>query len=453
MPKPRTNVPTNVVTNMEVSSSASSKDSPKSVTSPNRKKPIPEPRSALNSSQVTSPQQRNKLSKENIVKNETHAMSKSHHLSSSSITQTLKNYLPEVPKPGAIVQPVPTSEFQSFRRCQKSTSVHSSLNRRDSSNSTSSVESPVSMRQSNKQQPLLQRHSALTSVTSASGLATTQESKRTPEVKSETTKTTTASKGKSASHLPEYVNTTPPAVPARNPPNIAGKHSSHRITSEEQLPLPHSFAPTSTSRKVPPSEILQYSKQPSSRRFSGEYASIHPSELLDGATIVTAMPHVGRRSSAESSGNNFSKEHVKVGRRSSNPFPPPPPPQIISPKQSSTSSSFPYYVSDIYNDEFQENPKVYNSRETGASVIVTSNYPELHASSSNDSVVSQSNSVHSPTIHNTSKTKKDISTPSTPPIQQNKFDLPPQFTPCTYTVHNINQGKSKLSKKDSGKKS
>ena len=203
MPKPRTNVPTNVVTHMEVSSSASAKDSSKSVTSPNRKKPIPEPRSALNSSQVTSPQQSNRLPKGNIVKSEQHAMSKSHHLSSSSITQTLKNYLPEVPKPGAVVQPVPTSEFQSFRRCPKSTSVHSSLSRMESNDSTSSVESPVSMRQSNKQQQIVQRHNAVTSVTSASGLTTTQESKCSPEVKSVTTKTPTTSKEKSASHLPE----------------------------------------------------------------------------------------------------------------------------------------------------------------------------------------------------------------------------------------------------------
>ena len=443
MPKPRTQVPTNVVTGIDLSTS---KDSSKCITSPNRKKPIPEPRSALNSSQVTSPQQGNKLAHENMVKSDNHCISKSNHLSSSSITKTLKHYLPEVPKPGTTVQPVPTSEFQSFRRCSKSTSVNSSLNKADSSNITSTAESLItmSMRQSNKQQPQLQRYNALTSTQSAASSITNHESASKKDMKPESPKNPTSSKARSASLLPEYVNTTPPAVPARNPPYLMSNSSSHRPISEERVPSNSSFAITGTSRKLP-SEILQYSKQPSSRRFSGDYASIPSAESFDCSSLVTPMPHVGRRSSAGPSTNQSSKEHASVGRRSSNPLPPPPLPQIASPIQSPIPSSFPYYVSDVY----KEKTSIQQSHEIGTSNSSLSKYPELVAPSSNDSASYNISSVYNPNskaIRNMSSSSPPLTIPSNP-------ELPPPFTPCTYKVQNTNQGNSKLSKKDSVKKS
>ena len=445
MPKPRTQVPTNVVAGIDTSNS---KESSKSITSPNRKKPIPEPRSALNSSQITSPTQEHKLPHEKIAKCENNGISKSHHLSSSSITKTLKNYLPEVPKPGTVVQPVPTSEFQSFRRFSKSTSVNSSLNKADLINLTNAAESLMTkpLHQSNKYQPQLQqRHETLKSTHSEASSINNHESASKKNLKPESPKNLTTSKGKSASHLPEYVNTTPPAVPARNPPYLMPNSTSHGQISEEQVPIDSSFVITGTTRK-PPSEILQHSKQPSSRRFSGDYASIPTSESFDGSSHVTPVPPAGRRSSAGSGSSHSSKEHATVGRRSSNPLPPPPLPPMVSSIQSPIPSSFPYYVSDVYKEE----ASIQLSHEIDTSTISSSsNYPEFATSLSNEGAPSNINSAYN---HN-SKIVRNISSSSPPTIKPSNPELPPPFTPCTYSVQNINQGNLKLSKKGPVKKS
>ena len=69
MPKPRTQVPSSTNASNETTS-GSLRESTKAVTSPNRKKPIPEPRSAMKSPQITSPNLGNKFTQEDNLKNE-----------------------------------------------------------------------------------------------------------------------------------------------------------------------------------------------------------------------------------------------------------------------------------------------------------------------------------------------------------------------------------------------
>ena len=430
MPKPRTQMPPHpLTTSMDPNISISSKE--KSITSPNRKKPIPEPRSGLNSSQATSPHNRPQLTQDN-TKIETNFSFKSHNLSSSSITKTIKNYLPEVPKPGATVNPVPTSEFQSFRRSSKSTtSVPSVLNKGDPDNAIkSTLDAPITT-PTQKQYPPLQRHNALSGTLSGSSAITSiQSSDSSNELKNNSPKPLFPSKNKTSPYLPEYVNTTPPAVPARNPPSVVGLSSSTRPMTDERLSSNTvTAASNGSSRKSnATAEMLQHSQQPSSRRFSGDYVSIQSSELNDSSRLVTPMAvHGGRRSSAESNMNKTTTKetHVNVGRRSSNPLPPPPPlpPMGSSNHQSPVPMSFPYYVSDLYEDEIKEHPSIQNSQE------------QLSTSTSN----------------NTSRAIKNMSCPqSSSRTTTNNSDLPPSFTPSTYKVYNINQGKPT---KDASKKS
>ena len=164
--------------------------------SPNRKKPIPQPRTGPavpgptnKSKQSTSPQK-------NTLK-------------------SLKNLLPDKPA----VQPVPTAEFQSFRR------VHPT--------------SPSSL------------PPAPTHPESAHPVKT-----RKAKVTTEPNPTATGAA------MPEYVNTTPPAVPARNATAAAAGQKN----------------PSRTGSR---SEILQQAKKPSSRRFSG-------AGLVEGSAAVTA---------------------------------------------------------------------------------------------------------------------------------------------------------------------
>ena len=442
MPKPRTQVPSSGVTGDAPQGSL--KDPTKSITSPNRKKPIPEPRSAMNSSLVTSPQQGTKFTQDDHLKSEGHGSSKSHNLSSSSITKAFKNYLPDVPKSGHIVQPVPTSEFQSFRRSSKSASVQSSANTVESKGIVESSQ-VGSVRQSNKSQPQLQRHSAVTSSISMSS-NTSQDLSSAMETKQETVKSPTPAKGKSTSYLPEYINTTPPAVPARNPSFFTRKNSTGKAYGDDQM----ACSQNDTSRKLPTSEILQNTKQPSSRRFSGDYVSINSSESLDGLAVATPMPYVGRRSSTESSSHKLSKEPSAVSRRSSNPLPPPPPPPHILSTSESQVPSFPYYVSDVlYKGDCKDKSVNKNPHYTETLPSTTLNYPEF--SPSNNSATSYPDSVYNQMGTSASPSIKSVCSPPPSMITSNPV-LPPPFTPGTYNVTNISQGKGKLSKKDSVKK-
>ena len=443
MPKPRTQVPSSAIANVETTS-CSLRDSGKSIISPNRKKPIPEPRSAMNSPQITSPQQGNKFTQDEYVKNEGFGSSKSHNLSSSSITKTIKSYLPEVPKSGHIIQPVPTSEFQSFRRSSKPASSQPSANLVESKGVLDS--SMVgSTRQSNKSQPLLQRHNAVTSSISLASNTSTDLSSAN-EITQEGMKVFTPSKGKSTSYLPEYVNTTPPAVPARNPSFFGRKNSTGKAHGEDLMSSPQN----DTNRKLITSELLQNTKQPSSRRFSGDYVSINSGESIETSLAVTPMPYVGRRSSTESSTSNFPKEQTTVSRRSSNPLPPPPP--ILSPNESKVPS-FPYYVSDVYQGEYTDksiskNPHHHHHHHAESLNSSTLNYSEL--SSSGNPVSSNPNTVYNPMGTSASAAIKSIRSPPASK-KPNNPELPPPFTPSTYSIHDV--GKGKLTKKDSVKKS
>ena len=445
MPKPRTQVPSSAIANVETTP-CSLRDSGKSIISPNRKKPIPEPRSAMNSPQITSPEQRNKFTQDEFLKNEGYGSSKSHNLSSSSITKTIKSYLPEVPKSGHIVQPVPTSEFQSFRRSSKPASTQPSANLVESKGVVDS--SMVgSTRQSNKSQPLLQRHNAVTSSISLASNTSTDLSSAN-EIGQEGMKVLTPSKGKSTSYLPEYVNTTPPAVPARNPSFFGRKNSTGKAHGEDLM----QSSQNDTNRKLLTSELLQNTKQPSSRRFSGDYVSINSGESIDTSLAVTPMPYVGRRSSTESSTSNFPKEQTTISRRSSNPLPPPPP--ILSPNESPKVPSFPYYVSDVYQGEYidksiNKNPHHHhpNAESLNSSTL---NYSELSPSS--NPISSNPNAVYNPMGTSASTAIKSICSPPASK-KPNNPELPPPFTPCTYSVHDIGKGKGKVTKKDSVKKS
>ena len=430
-------------------SSTPSKEQSKSITSPNRKKPIPEPRSALSTPMVTTPETRNNQTlQENPIKNENTGLSKSHHLSSSSITRTLRNYLPEVPKTGTNVQPVPTSEFQSFRRCPKSTSAHSSLIKTDLNCLTSGTEASMvcSTRQKLHEQPTIQTHKD--SVNSQLGSTPTNRKSSSSKIKRDVQQNIIASKATCASALPEYVNTTPPAVPARNPPLVTSNQSSNTTTSpEEHIAFKNSITANFTPRKLPHSEMLQQSQKPSSRRFSGEYASIPPSELLDGLSLNAPIPQIGRRSSAETSTNNVQRDHALAGRRSSNPLPPPP--VYVTPEDSANPTSFPYYVSDVYKENYEKKSSVPECFESGIPTSASCNQKIFSDTvrGSPPNVTSMSTiASRDPKMTNTSKAIQNI-TPLPPHVPLNNPDLPPSFTPGTYTVHDINQGKSKGHKK------
>ena len=441
MPKPRTQVPSSTNATNETTS-GSLKESTKAVTSPNRKKPIPEPRSAMKSPQITSPNQGDKFTQEDKLKNDSLGSSKSHNISSSSITKAIKSYLPEKPKSGQIIQPIPTSEFQSFRRSSKPAPAQTSVSKIES---MSVGELPIvsSTRQQNKSQPLLQRHNAVTSSLSlASNNSTDLSSVK--EVNQETIKVMTPAKEKSTSYLPEYVNTTPPAVPARNPSFFGRKNSTGKTQGDEQI----QSSPSDGNRKFQTSEILQNTQQPSSRRFSGDYVSINSSESFDGSLAVTPMPYIGRRSSTESKTNNLSKEQKAVSRRSSNPLPPPPPPPLLS-SNGSQVSSFPYYVSDVYQSDYTDKSGAMPPQHSSTINPTPLNYSELSAISNTNT--SYHDSLYYPKGTGAPQAIKSVCSPP-PSMIPNNPDLPPPFSPGTYNVHNMSQGKEKLTKNDSIKK-
>ena len=151
---------------------------------------------------------------------------------------------------------------------------------------------------------------------------------------------------KPAAPAVEYINTTPPAVPARNParptPDGAGQ-------------------PKTPSRR--PSELLQQSKQPSSRRFSVEITSPEGeapyNKGLKPRRPTPLLGHIPRRSSMEHNNSFSSTSSIDMDRRSSIP-PSSNPPQMPNSAPPTKDLTIPYYVSDVVSLALpdQDNPPV-----------------------------------------------------------------------------------------------
>merc|ERR1719295_109235 len=357
MPKPRTQLSSSTSV---VAASVSSGEK----ASPNRKKPIPQPRSGVVPSGTPATRGHTNSPKQ----------SSPHNGGGGTIKSLKQSLLPDKPS----IQPVPTAEFQSFRRVSNPSSPAQPIN------AHIHPQPPPELKvasQVNKKQP----HSQGLELRGCVGV--------------------------NSPKLPEYINTTPPAVPARN--------------STSSMASPPSR--TGSSR----TDLLQQSKQPSSRRFSG--AGLQPQQSNQDHQMVSSLvepplppppntrrPLLGkipRGSSVElastssiqssSAGSSFEASSPQQGHQSASPPPPPP-------SRTSASSMEPQYHQ-------------HQGFSSASPYCVTDLIDQRVAGGSRPPITSPGRLPYPPPA---------------PPQQHQQISLPPVFTPQTYNLREMHQQRS-----------